>query len=285
MIYRLSTSQMYANGISNIQKQQFNMNNILNEISTGKKPLSGFDKVYLESHNIKLSRLAQTITNAERVTNQIELQETSISAIQQQMIELRDLTLSVNNTPVNNRDELRPKYEAIKQKITDLVNTKNQWGDYIFSGYQSENQPFSNLNSAYNGDQGVRSIEIARGTYVEINSPGNRIITTDFQAAITELDNFFNNNGSLSGAAIDNIDNGIEATNIEISKKGLNLNKIDTFLNINKDLQINFKEKISNLEDADLADTISRLNQAQTALQASLKSYAIIQDLSLWDYI
>lgn len=129
MIYRLSTSQIYANGINNIQRQQFQMNNILNEITTGKKPLSAYDKVYVESHNIKLSGLAQTITNAERVTNQIELQESSIFAIQQQMLELRDLSLLAKNTSVNNRTELEPKYQAIKEKITDLVNTRNQWGN------------------------------------------------------------------------------------------------------------------------------------------------------------
>lgn len=284
MIYRLSTSQIYANGINNIQRQQFQMNNILNEITTGKKPLSAYDKIYVESHNIKLSRLAQTITNAERVTNQIELQESNISAIQQQMLELRDLTLLAKNTSVNNRAELEPKYQAIKEKITDLVNTRNQWGDYIFSGYQSQNRPFPTLNSTYNGDGNIRNIEIARDVYVEINSPGNKVITNDFQNAISELDSFFAG-GNLPDSVLNNIDNGIEATNIEISKKGLNLNKIESFLNINKDLQINFKEKISNLEDVDLADSISRLNQAQTALQASLKSYAIIQDLSLWDYI
>ena len=66
---------------------------------------------------------------------------------------------------------------------------------------------------------------------------------------------------------------------------GSRLNAIDNQLNQNLDMITQNKGVKSSIQDLDMAEAISRLNQQTVALQASQQSYNRVQNLSLFNYL
>lgn len=66
---------------------------------------------------------------------------------------------------------------------------------------------------------------------------------------------------------------------------GIRLNVLDTQESMNEDFKLLVNSNLSSVKDLDYADAITRLNQGTTALEAAQRSYIMIKDLSLFNYL
>ncbi len=66
---------------------------------------------------------------------------------------------------------------------------------------------------------------------------------------------------------------------------GARLNAIEEQSSVNADIKLALKSHLSNVEDLDYAEAISRLSQQTIALQAAQAAYVKVQGLSLFNYI
>ena len=66
---------------------------------------------------------------------------------------------------------------------------------------------------------------------------------------------------------------------------GSRLAAIETQTAVNTDLDVELKTLISDLKDLDYAEALSRLEQQLTSLEAAQKSYALMQNASLFNYL
>lgn len=83
-------------------------------------------------------------------------------------------------------------------------------------------------------------------------------------------------------ATLRTISQGIES---EVASNGLKLAEIDTTIDRHKTGDIFIKGLISDIEDVDLAEAVSRLNNDQLAVEASTRVLAQLGRLSLLDFI
>ena len=66
---------------------------------------------------------------------------------------------------------------------------------------------------------------------------------------------------------------------------GSRLNEVDALGSANADLNIQYSQILSNLQDTDYTEAISKLSQQQIGLQAAQKSFMQVSNLSLFNYI
>ncbi|MEM0955691.1 MAG: flagellar hook-associated protein FlgL [Pseudomonadota bacterium] len=66
---------------------------------------------------------------------------------------------------------------------------------------------------------------------------------------------------------------------------GVRLGRIDTQEQINADFDLSMRQALSDVQDLDFAEAISRLNLQLVALQAAQQTFVTTQRLSLFDYI
>lgn len=66
---------------------------------------------------------------------------------------------------------------------------------------------------------------------------------------------------------------------------GSRLKTVENQRNINEDVLLQLRTTLSEIEDLDYAEAISRFNLQQTALQAAQQSYVQVQRLSLFNFI
>lgn len=85
--------------------------------------------------------------------------------------------------------------------------------------------------------------------------------------------------------ALNNIDRGMENIITVQTSLGSRLREIDSLHVTGEDLGLQYKNKLSELQDLDFNKAISDINQQQTSLTAAQKTYKQVSDLSLFNYI
>ncbi|HUL65133.1 MAG TPA: flagellar hook-associated protein 3, partial [Burkholderiaceae bacterium] len=61
--------------------------------------------------------------------------------------------------------------------------------------------------------------------------------------------------------------------------------ELDTDAQLNDDRQLQYKTRLSSLEDLDLGQAAVDLSQRQSTYQAAIQSYSAISKLSLFNYL
>ncbi len=136
----------------------------------------------------------------------------------------------------------------------------------------------------YKGDSSPFSIKIGDST-VAIGNDGGEIFSDVFEtlaAFKTALEN-----DDLDGiqTAMDNLDDDFERVNVAITSVGTKMNRMDIKETIYQDLKLSETERLSDIEDVDITEAITNLEQKKLAYQAALSASAKVMELSLVDYV
>jgi len=85
--------------------------------------------------------------------------------------------------------------------------------------------------------------------------------------------------------ALNNIDRGLQNVSTIRTSLGSRLRELDALQVTGEDLGLQYKTKLSELQDVDFNKAVSDLNQQQTSLTAAQKSFKQVSDLSLFNYL
>jgi flagellar hook-associated protein 3 FlgL len=196
--------------------------------------------------------------------------------------------------------------EMIKQAV-HVMNATNR-GDAIFGGTMADRPPFvmtldanNNVTSVtYQGNITLAETEISDGVTITTQALGEnstgagpRGLVSDSRSGADLFNHLISlQNNLLSGniAAVAAVDRGNLAndeSNIlyHISSNGAIQSRLEATNALVRDRGLAIEGQVSKEVDADLAQTMVKLNQTQTAYQAALQSGARAMSLSLMDYL
>jgi flagellar hook-associated protein 3 FlgL len=286
-MYRISTSQMIQNGLNGIYKNQSAMNDAISAISSGKRTdLDPVEQAQSLSYRVSLSNNEQNNRNISTIEPRLTEQENSISNIDENIKRLSELSIKLAN-PIDSyqKQSYLQEYNTIRQDILSQLNSKDSFGEYQFSGFSSRTEPFdTNLN--YNGDQGVSQLRIGNTALINLNIPGEQIVSQNFKSSINKLDLFFSNSSnSFDNSVITDLNNTQSEIGVQLAKIGGKFNTLTLAKTYNQNIIDSNTAQISQIEDLDMAKALTDFSKSQTAYQASLKTQSIIQNLSLFNYI
>lgn len=179
---RVSSNLIYRQGIDSILRQQSELLRAQEEVSTGKKVLLPSDDPSAVSRLIdieeSLSQIKQFDENINYATQRLNLEETSLESSLLVLQRVRELSIQAANTGGNNLQGQQSIASEIKEKLSEILdyaNIRDENGDYIFSGFQSKTQAFSNDgagNFSFNGDQGQLGVRIGSSRQVVAGDSG-----------------------------------------------------------------------------------------------------------------
>jgi len=126
---------------------------------------------------------------------------------------------------------------------------------------------------------------------ISLSSAPNQSIFTTVQSIIDALSG--SSATPAGGAAVNNalasgltnLDQAIGNVLEVQSDVGVRLNRIDSQQQINEDFNVQLQTTLSDVQDVDFAEAISRLNLQLVALQAAQQTYVSVQRQSLFDYL
>jgi flagellar hook-associated protein 3 FlgL len=85
--------------------------------------------------------------------------------------------------------------------------------------------------------------------------------------------------------ALENVDAGLENVLRVRATVGTQLVEVENLQNLGTDLDLQFSQTLSRLQDVDFAEAISRLTQQQTFLEAAQQSFLRVSNLSLFNFL
>src|SRR5690606_33862678 len=85
--------------------------------------------------------------------------------------------------------------------------------------------------------------------------------------------------------ALATLDQGLERLLDVRASVGARLKSVESQRNINEDVLLQLQTNLSDVEDLDYAEAISRFNLQQTTLQAAQQTYVQVQRLSLFNFL
>tara|TARA_R110002074_G_scaffold30521_1_gene86369 strand:- start:331 stop:1533 length:1203 start_codon:yes stop_codon:yes gene_type:complete len=177
---RLSSVQIFQQGISGILDQQAKLNQTEQQLATGKRILSPSDDpvgaVQILDITEDLKLVDQYTRNGGLAEGQLALEESVLTSVGNVLQGVRELVLQANNatqTP-ETRNSIATAVEARLDELHSLANTRDANGEYIFAGFQSGAEPFSRQgnNFSYNGDDGQRFLQLGGSTQVSVRDSG-----------------------------------------------------------------------------------------------------------------
>jgi len=181
---RISTLQLYAQGVSSILDQQANVAKYQQQVSTGKRIQTPADDPAGAARVLQLGQAlgqnTQYQTNADAVNSRLTQEESALTSAGNNLQRVRDLVVQGLNAPLGNQDRASIAQE-IRQRLDEmkgLANSRDGQGDYLFGGYKTKGQPFTTDASGqvvYNGDQGTRYLQISPDRQVADSDPGQNV--------------------------------------------------------------------------------------------------------------
>lgn len=188
---RITTNMMYDRSVNSMMKTTERLNKASEQYDTGDRfttagedPTAMAQKLNLTT---EIARYNQYSSNGTSLQASLSLEETTLDSLYTAMNSAYSKVQQAVNGTNNSTDlsALASELTELQKQMADLMNTKDASGQYIFSGNQTQTQPFvldGNGKYQYAGDAGQRSIQVSPTITIAANDSGLAL----FQSVATQ---------------------------------------------------------------------------------------------------
>lgn len=299
---QLSTSQIYRQAVTSMLDKQAELAKTQQQLATGKNILSPSDDPSAATRVLNLTQVIDTTDqyqrNADFADTRLAQEETVLTDLGDMLQRVRELAVQANNA-TNTAQDRKVIAIEVRQTLKSMLqvsNTKDVNGEYLFSGYKTDTEPFSDDGSgnfSYAGDQGQRSVQVGPKRQVITGDAGDDVflkvdngaggVSSMFSALYDFATDLEANNSSAS--TITRMDSALESVTSTRASVGARMNMVDNQRNANASFNLVLQQNRSALNDLDYAEAVSRFEQQMLALRASQQTFVKIEGLSLFNYL
>jgi flagellar hook-associated protein 3 FlgL len=227
-------------------------------------------------------------------------EETALTASNDIITRMKELGLQAANDTLapDDRKGVAVELKALRNQLLSLGNTRDDSGNYLFSGTRVNTPAFAEDPSGqvvYQGDQTQTRIPAGEERTVQFTRAGtdvfSRVVRDDGASVgfFTALDQMIK---GVEGSKNDEIQQGISDLNqmhnnlsLSLVQNGSDQTVVQSQLDVLDETSLRFKSTLSEIEDLDYAAAVTRMNKEMMALEAAMGSFSKISGLSLFDYI
>jgi flagellar hook-associated protein 3 FlgL len=219
--------------------------------------------------------------------------DTALGNVNDIVLRARDLVVqgASDTSGSSARSDIASEIDQLIDSLKTEANTQYS-GRYVFSGTQTLTQPYQvgSSNDSYAGNTGTITREIGEGVQVAVNTPGSTVFgdgTTGLIATLRQIstDLRANNGTALQNGDLTALDNASTAISSQQASVGALSNRLTSATSRLQQLQQATTQQLSNVQDADMAQTLINFSTQQAVYQAALKSGAQIIQPSLMDFL
>jgi flagellar hook-associated protein 3 FlgL len=230
-----------------------------------------------------LDALAQHLRNIDTAERMTSTAETALSSAGDVLIRLKELALQAANGAMGaaDRQTMANEVTQLAEALVGFANAKNG-EDHVFSGQRTRTPAYAAPGAAYAGDGNALNARIAPGVTIATNVTADVAFGPALAAAV-QLQAELTAGTVPAGATLTSLDAGLDAVLAARTRIGAVVNRLDTtrtFVEASQDAAIKL---LSDLEDADMAEVISKAAERQAVYEAALAVNARILRRSLVD--
>ena len=304
MIGRVTQQMTASNLLANINQALDRIDTTQQELSTGKKINQPSDNPYGTSLALQLNNQLANLTsysnNVTDGTGWTQSGNAALSDITNAVQRVRELVVGASNGTQSQTDlsadaaEVNQLIDQIKQDANTQYN-----GQYIFAGAATSTAPYqAGANDAYAGDTGQVTRQIGPNTSLAVNADLSSVLGTGQTvsgqpAGDNKLLNTLRNisdamqsgNQSALSSSLSQLDTNLGSLTGLTADLGATTNRLQMAASRIQSLQASDAQSLSDVQDADMAQTEVDFSTQQAALTAALQAGAHIVQQTLMDFL
>lgn len=200
---------------------------------------------------------------------------TNLSDVNNLMTRVTDLLVTATSTSPGSpgREAVAQELDGIRATINDLLNQTDYQGQPVFDDTNTNNVPVG---------AGVAVEAVGTRQSISDNAVGNRSIDQVLADAINAVRN---GTDADRAQALTDARRALDHVIVAQSLQGVRTQRLEDIGDRLTDNALSLTERRSMLEDTDLTETITKLQQKLTMLEAAQAAFARISQKSLFDLI
>ncbi|HXH61797.1 MAG TPA: flagellar hook-associated protein FlgL [Fimbriimonadaceae bacterium] len=292
---RVSTSFQYDTYTENIRRAQSNYFDAQQKVSSGKRftkvsedPVAALTSLSARSLRSRLEQLTKNLDVAKEYTGTTENVLGEVGSLLKSA--LTYAIQGASDTSTNeSRQALAEQVSSIQKRIVELGNTRGTGGKYIFAGQSIDTKPFSASSGAlvFSGDTNPIQVEVRPGETMQANLPNADAFFGDVYSKLERLrtDLLGSDATTISNVDVQAMNDAIDKNSLVRGQNGVLVQQIDRLSTENARRSDDLTKTISDNEDIDIAEAITKMQQAEMAYTASLQVATKGFSLSLMDFL
>ena len=295
---RVVPSEMYTNLLANQQADRQNVNQAVQEASTGKSITNLSDNPLaagqLVLSNAQIADVDQFTYSINTVQGSLNTADSALNSVVSSLTQAVSVGTEAAGGTLSSSElqALGQQVDQILQQVVGLANTTYQ-GNYVFAGTAVKQQPYDS-SGVYAGNSSVNSVEVGEGQTVSLGLSGRAIFGAPSAAGQPDLTFQYLSNLSSDIKAGDYNAITADITNVQSSLNNVIAQRSsygDVLQQLNSDSTNLSQQKLTlqqyqtNLIGADEAQVATNLTQAQTTLQAAILAASQVSQESLINYL
>jgi len=304
MTMRITTNMVAAVTLRDLTQDFSSLSALQDKLSSGKRITKPSDDPYGTSRALGLSGdlagLRQYQSNVDDGSSWLSTSDTALSKISDVLQRARELLVQAgsDSSGVQSRAAIADEIDQLTESVKQEANVQYA-GQYVFSGTATTTPPYvQGGTDAYQGDAGTVTRAIGPGVQVQVNGDVHSLLG-DGQAAndgklldtLRDIaDDLRNPNqtaggANLRGTDLQRLDASMDTLNGLRADVGARLNRLSLAGDRLQTLEGGTTEQLSEVQDADIAKTITDYSTQQAAYDAALRAGAHIVQSSLLDFL
>ncbi|HEY0283159.1 MAG TPA: flagellin [Rhizomicrobium sp.] len=305
---RIATNTQAQYLLSQVMNASSALETTLAQIASGKTSSNyvgiGDKTAALEAARSAAARADAYSSSTQLAVTQTDLQNTQLTALSNLAGELKQAIIDAAGK--SDGTSLMATADDIFQQASAILNSTDSNGNYIYGGGRGDGKPFTaatlsdlaggDVSSFFENGTQRKAVLVGDGQSVKIGLLASDI-GTGLMIALKNLANADDPAGSLDGALSQtqtaDLTNNVmpSATqaftdlNAVTAVNGDTYNRLKDAVTNQKSLSTLYTGFVSDIEDVDMAQAVTKLNQNQVALQAALAVTAQLGRLSLLNYL
>lgn len=308
MSMKVSTSMFFDRASSMLSNVQGSLAKTQEQLSTGKqiiKPSDVPEKAAVVTRlESELARQNSYQNSLKTVDIRLKSEETALTNSSDVMYRMKELAMQAANDTLSlaDRKSVSLEMSQLRDQLLSLANSQDSNGNYLFAGSRVTKMPFSPDAKGmvnYQGDQNRMVIGVGDNRRMNLNMAGTDAFTNvvrdngkggrvgiGFFQSLNDLVDSVKNSDKVSLqrglGEIDMLQQGLSNASAQI---GTDMNVIDSQNNVLDEIVLRLKSTLSDVQDLDYTEAITKMNKDQLALEAAQNTFAKISKLSLFNFI
>ena len=293
---RITSRIMMDRALSNFTSVQAKLAEFQEQLSTGKRirrpsdDPAGMTRALAIRRNQRMS--TQYRRDIDAGLSRLTATEAGLGSVTDLLQRARELAVAASNDTVGQTE--RAQRAAEVQGLLDeavTIGNLNFAGQYLFAGHQTTAAPFTPVGSpatavTYTGDTGVIERDVSVGVRVTVNIPGDQAFGGVFTTLIALRDAMQSGDTTtLRTSSLADLDAELD--------KGLQIRgqlasatrRLEGTRDRLEQADIAEKQQLTEIEDADIVETIVNLNAQQMVYEAALASAARGMSMTLLNFL
>lgn len=294
---RISTQMIFDSGAARMGDMQTALNKTREQIGSGRRMLAPSDDPVAAARALDV-RQAQALNerlavNRQRATAGLTEAEGVLASVTELIQNVKVTVNAAGNGLLDDssRAAMATELQARYDLLLGYANSRDASGNYIFSGFSTDTPAFD-AAGAYQGDGGKRLLQVDSARQMEMNIPGDKVFQgggQDLFQTLNDLIALLNTPGMPSATTLTAhnaaLTDALDNVSTVRASLGTRLQELEQLDYAGDDRKLQYAQVLSELQDLDYTEALTRLSQQEFVLQAAQQSFAKTASLSLFDYI